>query len=347
MAKKQTASTKSTSKKTAPKKKSTRTTGKSASGKPPEHTGPGPAKQILICLIFVAVCLGIGGAFYLIRHPDVLKTPEGGVAAPKKTQEYEKPNFEVFSETATPDPQKTAAPGTEAAASKAATPDRRPRVAIIIDDMGYDRDLAAKFISLDAVISFAILPYSPHQRQIASMAHRKGCPVMLHMPMEPREFPRIDPGPGAVFSDMSPDERIRVFKQSLDEVPYVCGVNNHMGSAVTADSTQMNQILSIVKKRGLFFVDSRTSADTRVRSSARLFQVPFAERDIFLDHVAEAEKVRAQIKALVRMAEKKGQAVGIGHPHAVTYEVLADMLPAIKKRVKLVPAADVVRVVGP
>ncbi len=343
MAKKQNTSAKSTSKKPAskkqsPKKKTAGKSGSSSAKRPPAKPGPGPVKQVLLCVLFVVVCLGIGAGIYLIRHPKAPERLVNEAGPPEKTQKYTKPDFEVFPTKPTPKsergtPEKTAG-------------QTRPRVAIIIDDLGYDRDLAEKFLSLDAVFSFAILPYSPHQREIAEMAHRKGWPVMLHMPMEPREFPRVDPGPGAVFSDMSPDERIRMVKQGLAEVPHVCGVNNHMGSAVTADSVQMNQLLSILKKQGLFFVDSRTSADSRCRSSARLFQVPFAERDVFLDHVAEAEKVRAQLEGLIRMAEKKGQAVGIGHPYAVTCEVLAEMLPAIKKRVQLVPASDVVRVVG-
>ncbi|MGM0452863.1 MAG: divergent polysaccharide deacetylase family protein [Thermodesulfobacteriota bacterium] len=344
MVKKENTSVKSTSKKRAPqkqapkKKTAGKKSGRSSAGHSSAKTGPGPVKQFVVCVLFVVVCLSIGAGIYLIRHPRAPERLVSDVGPQEKTQKYAKPDFEVFSTKPTPKPDRKS--------PEKAPAQKRPRVAIIIDDLGYDRDLAEKFLSLDAVVSFAILPYSPHQREIAEMAHRKGCPVMLHMPMEPREFPRVDPGPGAVFSDMSPDERIRVLRQNLGEVPHVCGVNNHMGSAVTADSVQMNQILSILKKRGLFFVDSRTSADSRSRSSARLFQVPFAERDVFLDHVAEAEKVRAQLDALVRMAEKKGQAVGIGHPHAVTYEVLAEMLPAIKKRVKLVPASDVVRVVG-
>ena len=165
---------------------------------------------------------------------------------------------------------------------------------------------------------------------------------MLHLPMEPNEYPMADPGPGALLSSMTPDERIAQLKADLGAVPYIKGVNNHMGSKMTTLSDEMNQIFTVLKKRGLYFIDSRTTAATMSRSSARLFKVPFAERDVFLDHVQTREAVRRQIEHLINIAEINGRAVGIGHPHEVTYEVLKEMLPRLKDRVELVPASEIV-----
>jgi hypothetical protein len=119
-----------------------------------------------------------------------------------------------------------------------------------------------------------------------------------------------------------------------------------MGSKMTAESSQMYQIFSILKKRGLYFVDSRTTAETLCKPSARLFQIPFAQRDVFLDHLVEVEFIRKQLKELVRIAQRNGYAVGIGHPHSLTYQVLREMLPDLQKKIRLVPASEIVHPVG-
>ena len=107
----------------------------------------------------------------------------------------------------------------------------------------------------------------------------------------------------------------------------------------------MNQIFSILKKRGLFFIDSRTTTETVAWQSARLLQVPFSQRDIFLDHVQERAFVEKQIRALIKRAREHGGAVGIGHPYPVTLEVLTEMLPEIKKQVDIVPASQMVHLI--
>ena len=119
-----------------------------------------------------------------------------------------------------------------------------------------------------------------------------------------------------------------------------------MGSKMTAESGQMYQIFSILKKRNLYFIDSRTTSKTLCKPSARLFQIPFAQRDVFLDHFQEPDFIRKQIKELIRIAQRHGQAVGIGHPHTITYEILREMMPELQKKVKLVPASEIVHIVG-
>jgi polysaccharide deacetylase 2 family uncharacterized protein YibQ len=225
-------------------------------------------------------------------------------------------------------------------------PGKLPRIAIIIDDIGYDAQIAEKFIGLNAAITLSILPHSPHQREIIRMAREKGLDTMLHLPMEPLEYPAINPGPGALLSAMSPDALIRQLNEDIDAVPYIKGVNNHMGSRMTGSSDQMNQILSSIRKRDLFFIDSRTTTDTQARSSARLFQVPYAERDVFLDNVQEPEAIRRQFRLLLQKAAANGQALAIGHPHGMTLQILKEELPEIQKKVTIVPASSVVRPVG-
>ena len=119
-----------------------------------------------------------------------------------------------------------------------------------------------------------------------------------------------------------------------------------MGSKLTAESTQLYQIFSILKKRGLFFVDSRTTAKTLCKPSARMFKVPFAQRDVFIDHHQQPEFIRQQINKLIEMADRQGVAVGIAHPHVTTYRILKEMLPDLKEKVQLVPASHIVQIIG-
>lgn len=221
-----------------------------------------------------------------------------------------------------------------------------PLVAIIIDDLGYDKKIAKKLSQLNGGLTFSILPYSPFQKSIARLAHDNGLGTMLHLPMEPFEYPAVNPGPGTLLTTMTPDQLIRQLEKNLASVPYIKGVNNHMGSKMTSESDQMYQIFSILKKRNLYFIDSRTSGKTLCKPSARLFQIPFAQRDVFIDHFQDPDFIRKQIHELVRIAQRNGQAVGIGHPHTITYEILREMMPELEKKVKLVPASEIVHPVS-
>jgi polysaccharide deacetylase 2 family uncharacterized protein YibQ len=221
-----------------------------------------------------------------------------------------------------------------------------PHVALIIDDLGYDKKMAKKFLGLNVALTFSILPHSPFQKGIARLAHSRGLEIMLHLPMEPVEYPEVDPGPGKLLSAMSPDELIRQLEEDLNTLPGVKGVNNHMGSKLTAESTQMYQIFSVLKSRGLFFIDSRTTSDSMCKPSARLFQVPFAQRDVFIDHYIKPDFIRKQFKELIRIAKLNGEAVGILHPHSTTYRILQEMLPDLQRQVQLVPASKIVRPIG-
>jgi hypothetical protein len=217
-----------------------------------------------------------------------------------------------------------------------------PKVAIIIDDIGYDNTLAKNYIDLGIPFTFSVLPFSPFQNSIAKAAHEKGIEIMLHLPMEANEYPQTSPGPGALLTTMSPDELTEQLNENIDEIPFVKGVNNHMGSKMTSMDTKMYQIFTTLKKRGLYFVDSRTTAMTVCGPSARLLKVPFAERDVFIDHVQDAGFIRNQIKLLVEIADKNGEAVGIMHPYPETYRVIREMIPYLKQKVNLVPASEIV-----
>ena len=337
-----------TVKKTAPTKKKAAARGKTTQK---SRTAIGDRLITLsTTCFFVAFAVFVA---YVLLHPGKIDTP---VKSPSKSTEktvplkiarFEKPDFEIFPATPIPSQRAAATPKVMETTKRKAppvTPDQRPMLAIIIDDFGYDLAMAKKFLALDPNLTCAVLPHSVYFRQIAELARKSGHEVMLHQPMEPLEYPLIDPGPGALLTAMTPDERIKQLNDNIDLIPGVCGVNNHMGSKTTTMSDEMNQIFTVLKKRGLFFVDSRTTAATLSLSSARLFNVPFAERDVFLDHVRNASEIRAQVDHLAVIAEVHGKALGIGHPYEVTYEVLKAALPDLKKRVRLIPASEIVEV---
>jgi polysaccharide deacetylase 2 family uncharacterized protein YibQ len=247
------------------------------------------------------------------------------------------PAYEVFPDAPSPDLPPAPLPD---------IPDEKPRVAIIIDDVGYHRAVANRLIGLGPELTLSILPGSPFAGEILEKARLMGMEVLVHMPMEPREYPGIDPGPGALLAGMTPVELMRQLNANLDAVPGAVGVNNHMGSRLTARWPQMYQILSVLRRRSLFFIDSETSGASICRGPARLLQIPFASRDVFLDHDPTADSVRRQIRLLVRMARHHGEAVGIGHPYGVTFEVLSEMIDWLRESVHLVPASRLVHTIG-
>ncbi len=294
--------------------------------------------SIVILLVMVAA----GG--WLLHHTlkdrrqskvttPVAKTPvQEKVAAAK-------PAFEVFPQKDTPVRPPLAQPKPEAL-------HKRPKVAIIIDDLGYDPKLARQFMDLNVPLTFAVLPFAPFQHNIVDTLYSKGLEIMLHLPMEPLEYPKVDPGEGALLTTMTPDELIAQLNKNLEAVPHAKGVNNHMGSRMTANSTQLYQIFSVLKQHDLFFIDSRTTAETLCKPSARLFQLPFFQRDVFLDNVVKKSAIKGQLQQLIAIAESHGEAVGIAHPYTITVDTLREMLPEIQKKVDLVPASQVVRVAG-
>ncbi len=215
-----------------------------------------------------------------------------------------------------------------------------PRMAIIIDDIGYDKKLAMGLFNIDKNITFSILPFSPAGTALARRLSAKGAELMLHLPMEPTQYPKVNPGPGALLSAMSPDELLAQLRKDIQAIPGTVGVNNHMGSRLTADSDKMNQIFTVLKKQDLFFIDSRTSPESKGEQSARMFQLKFSHRDVFLDNFQNVEYISGQLEKLVKAAKTHGQAIGIGHPHKATLEALKRELPKTRNQVRLVPASQ-------
>lgn len=243
--------------------------------------------------------------------------------------------YEVYDDV-TPSPPKKAVPLNRNNAV--------PKIAIIIDDIGYSKNLAMGLVKVDKNITFSILPFSPAGTHLAHRLSAKGAELMLHLPMEPTQYPKVNPGPGALLSSMSPDALLTQLRKDIQAVPGTVGANNHMGSRLTADSDKMNQIFTVLKQQNLFFIDSRTSVESKGEQSARMFQLKFSHRDVFLDNFQDVEYISGQLKKLIKQAKDHGSAIGIGHPHQATLDALKRELPKLKGKVQLVPASKLVEV---
>lgn len=216
------------------------------------------------------------------------------------------------------------------------TPDPAPRaparIAIVMDDLGNDAEAVRRLALLEAPVAGAVLPGLPGSASAARALARAGKEVILHLPMEPHGYPGVRPGPGVVVRDQSEEEIAETVSNDLASVPGAVGVNNHMGSAATADARVMRVVLREVAGRGLFFLDSRTTEGTVAGRLARELKVPSASRQVFLDRVATEPAVRASLDELVRRARRDGFAVGVGHPYPVTLAVLERELPSLPGR---------------
>ena len=218
----------------------------------------------------------------------------------------------------------------------------RPKVAIIIDDLGYDSAVASSFLDLDLPLSLSVLPSAPFTDRIVREGNEKRAELMVHMPMEPKDYPSVNPGPGALLVGMSDHEISEVLQRDLKEIPGARGVNNHMGSFFTENTDKMRIVFRELKRMRMFYVDSRTTSDTICIDLAREMGVAFARRNVFLDNDLSPSAIRMQVERLLSMARHSGHAIGIGHAHWETLKILRDYAPRIKKEFEVVPVSKLV-----
>jgi len=217
-----------------------------------------------------------------------------------------------------------------------------PRLSIVIDDLGNDRAQANSVFRLSYPLTISVLPHEANSGEIAEEAHRRGYQVMLHLPMssssgDKEETVELHPG-------MAPVDVDKTFAAMLDTVPYAAGVNNHEGSLSTADQKLMDELMPLLRQRDLFFIDSRTSAQTVAETAAHRAGVAAARRNVFLDDEKSVPAIRKQFTLAIRDAREKGSALAIGHPHPETLAVLSEMLPEAERQgVRLVFASDLTR----
>jgi len=218
-----------------------------------------------------------------------------------------------------------------------------PKISFIIDDLGYEKEIAQKIIELDFPVTLSILPFLQNSKYIAEEGNKNNQEIMLHLPMEPNNS-NIDPGPGAIKSYMSEEEIRQTVRSSIFDFPYVIGVNNHMGSKITENREIMKIILEEIRRYNLFFIDSMTSKNSIAYKLAQEMGVKTAVRSVFLDNKNDMEYIKKQISEAREIALKDGEAIAIGHSRINTFYVLKRMVPElIKTGIEIVPASQLVK----
>ncbi|WP_079230030.1 divergent polysaccharide deacetylase family protein [Pseudomonas putida] len=207
-----------------------------------------------------------------------------------------------------------------------AAPAGKAYLSIIIDDLGQSTERDNRTLALPGPVTMAIMPDTPHATDFARQAHKAGKTVILHMPMDPAT------GPYAWHPGIPIEELARRLDAALAKVPYAAGINNHMGSRMTAQREPMAWLMGELQRRHLFFVDSRTSAATVAAAEAQAQGLAHVSRDVFLDDVRTTEAITGQLQQSIALARKQGSAVLIGHPYPQTLEVLERELPKLKSQ---------------
>ncbi|HET9212298.1 MAG TPA: divergent polysaccharide deacetylase family protein [Thermoanaerobaculia bacterium] len=241
--------------------------------------------------------------------------------APRRAEHRKLPSDHVEPETpaAVPAATQTVTP---------AGPVHGARIALVIDDLGHDVAELTTLEALGVPVTYSVLPYEPQTPEVVAELRRRKAEILLHLPMEPVHGE--NPGPGALLQGMSDGELRQKTEEALKAVPGAVGVNNHMGSLLSSEEGPMNAVLSVLAERSLFFLDSRTSAQSVGYKVALELGVPAAERQVFLDGEATPEAIHAQFQRLLSVARAKGSGIAIGHPHPETLAALAREVPKAK-----------------
>lgn len=203
------------------------------------------------------------------------------------------------------------------------------RIALIIDDIGYSLCRAREFLELGVPITFAILPRLAKSHDLALEIDGKGHEIMLHQPMEPYNS-SLDPGPGALYVGYGTRRIFRIVEENVSSIPFAIGVNNHMGSRLTSSRKEMNDVLRVIKKRSLFFVDSLTSSRSTAYRTAQRLHITSGCRNIFLDNRPDESAILTQLHKLKRHALKYKCAIGIGHPFPETARAIGRFQRGLK-----------------
>jgi polysaccharide deacetylase 2 family uncharacterized protein YibQ len=271
------------------------------------------------------------GILYLFMKPSVPRGPEPAEPPAPARSEPSRASRRTEPRKLPSDHVEPEAPAAVPAATETVTstgPAHGARIALVIDDLGHDVADLRPLEALGVPVTYSVLPYEPQTPEVVAELRRRKAEILLHLPMEPRNGE--NPGPGALLQGMSDGELRQRTEAALKAVPGAVGVNNHMGSLLSSEEGPMNTVLSVLAEKGLFFLDSRTSADSVGYKVALSLGVPAAERQVFLDGEATPEAIHTQFQRLLSVARAKGSGIAIGHPHPETLAALTREVPKAK-----------------
>lgn len=279
-----------------------------------------PRRGLALFALFLLAFTTLAGGFYFIALYPALET-----------ERRQGPGVSEPGATATP-PEEGLSPEQKAGQNQARN---KPLVAIVIDDMGYRLNTGKALLALSLPLSFSFLPATPFSAELQQEALARGREILLHLPLEPLD-PRHDPGQGALRTGMSREAMQTVLNENLQAVPGAIGINNHMGSRFTADPRAMRTLLSLLRERDLFFLDSVTAPESVAHELAGELGIKTARRAVFLDNDQDPQKIREQLDLLLNLAEKHGQAIGIAHPHPATVAALLRHQAQLQEKAEVV-----------
>ena len=205
------------------------------------------------------------------------------------------------------------------------------QLVFVFDDGGQNLEHLKKFLALPFPITVAVLPQITHSRDSAEMVRKSGNELILHQPMQAINA-KVNPGPGAITPDMTEDEIMTVLFQNINELGQIAGMNNHEGSAITADAEKMSVVLRTASENGVYFLDSRTNSESKVPYVASELGYSYYERNIFLDNTKKRADILAELTKGLGIANKNGVAIMIGHVWSA--DVLPDLLNEIYPELK-------------
>ncbi|NTW76959.1 MAG: divergent polysaccharide deacetylase family protein [Syntrophaceae bacterium] len=311
-------------------------------------------KRFLKVLLILLIILSIAAIMYILQwkeEPAEIKPPKKEA---KKTEKIK---------TGLPEPEKKKKPKEVAVVPKSLPekekeketivepkikkiPSQRRQVAIIIDDIGNDLKPVRELLQIDADITFAVMPFCSHTREAAETVHRARREILLHLPMEPASYPREKPGKGALFTDMNEEELLFQLNKNLASVPHISGVNNHMGSKFMGDEKKLTLIFDRLKAKNLFFIDSRTTPNSKASTVAKKAGLPLASRKIFLDNNRNYNEIYKILAGVARDTEAGNISpiIIIGHPHPETIRAIKDANKILREKgVVVVPVSKLVK----
>ncbi len=208
------------------------------------------------------------------------------------------------------------------------------QLALVIDDFGYRPVEEHKVLQFPSTVSIAVLPDAPHSRQMASLAHQTGHEVLIHLPMAPMSKQPLEIN--TLTPEMSQAKIAQIIEHAIAQVPFAVGLNNHMGSRMTSSYSGMQKVMAVLNHYNLYFLDSVTIGNTQAVNAAKGTSVRVLKRNVFLDDSQAEADIRYQFARAVKLAQRNGSAIAIGHPHPNTVRVLQQLIPTLPADIKLV-----------
>lgn len=217
-----------------------------------------------------------------------------------------------------------------------------PLVALVLDDFGYTKENLDLLRAMGVPVTMAVLPNLSYSKEVCRFAEDNGMEVILHFPMEPA----VDTGSlekETIMVDFDEVTIKRILDSDLASIDSAKGISNHMGSKATSDPRVMAIVFNELKTRDMFFLDSVTTPESAGEEAARKVGLPYARRDIFIDHDADTEHIKKQMEKVEKIAVGKGSAIAIGHDRKGTIEILTEIIPPMKERgIKFVKLSELI-----